>query len=126
MRSKRLPSALAPVSLTYVNPLTLPRRYVSSELARALGTAPSALLRQAIGDIMPQPWGTLHEAWIRSHSSQAGPGQFMAPPGSCRTGMAMVLGASHRIQGYYRMAITSPEDPDADESGRRLPGVAQL
>ncbi len=90
----------------------LSSRYISCELARALGTVPSALLRQPIGDIMPQPWGTLHEAWIRSHSSQAGPGQFMAPPGSCRTGMAMVLGASHRIQGYYRMAITSMDESD--------------
>ncbi|KAG2446182.1 hypothetical protein HXX76_000775 [Chlamydomonas incerta] len=44
-------------------------RYIASELARALGTSPSALHRQPLGDIMPQPWGTLHSAWIKSVSA---------------------------------------------------------
>ncbi|KAG2440500.1 hypothetical protein HYH02_010378 [Chlamydomonas schloesseri] len=41
-------------------------RYIASELARALGTSPSALYRQPLGDIMPQPWSTLHSVWIKS------------------------------------------------------------
>ncbi|GFR41359.1 hypothetical protein Agub_g2042 [Astrephomene gubernaculifera] len=85
-------------------------RYIASELARALGTSPSALYRQPLGDIMPQPWGTLHAAWIKTMggASAAAPGVIV--PGSCRSGITTVLGSSLRMQGYYRLAISSNDD----------------
>ncbi|KXZ56448.1 hypothetical protein GPECTOR_1g400 [Gonium pectorale] len=93
-------------------------RYIASELARALGTSPSALYRQPLGEIMPQPWGTLHSAWIKSMGSGAaaaaaasaqGMGHSVLP-GSCRSGITMVLGSSLRMQNYYRLAISSNDD----------------
>ncbi|GIL43455.1 hypothetical protein Vafri_932 [Volvox africanus] len=88
-------------------------RYIASELARALGTSPSALYRQPLGDIMPQPWGTLHAAWIKSMGGQsaiAAAAIGAIVPGSCRSGITTVLGSSLRMQGYYRLAISSNED----------------
>jgi hypothetical protein len=69
---------------------------------------------------MPQPWGTLHAAWIKTMGNQsASAAAGVIVPGSCRSGITTVLGSSLRMQGYYRLAISSNDDAGAPERWQR-------
>ncbi|GLC67718.1 hypothetical protein PLESTF_000598200 [Pleodorina starrii] len=82
--------------------------FITSPLARALGHTPRSLRKVDIGELLPQPFGALHAAWIREAA------ESKPSPHSCRSGVTMVLGPTPKTQQAVRVAIKS-----TDESGEQ-------
>ncbi|EFJ44861.1 hypothetical protein VOLCADRAFT_94889 [Volvox carteri f. nagariensis] len=82
--------------------------FITSPLAKAMGHTPRSLRKVDIGELLPQPFGAMHAAWIREAA------ESKPSPHSCRSGVTMVLGPTPKTQQTVRLAIKS-----TDESGEQ-------
>ncbi len=122
-------------------------RFITSELAGWLGVSASGLHKQPLGDLLPQPWSHLHNAqWLTesrmmsapshdqngSGSQQKGGGvdggigglQPQAQRTRCLAGATMVVGASSKVQGYYKVGVKPVEDKGVPLQVRAHGGMA--